>query len=30
MHFAQEWAIQGKGEQQQESIEAKGIPEEYQ
>jgi hypothetical protein len=28
-HFAQDWAIQGKVQQQQESMEAKGIPEEY-
>jgi Reverse transcriptase (RNA-dependent DNA polymerase) len=30
MHFAQEWAIQGKDQQQQESVETKGIPREYQ
>jgi hypothetical protein len=29
MHFAQDWAIQGKKQQQQESVEAKGIPKEY-
>jgi hypothetical protein len=29
MHFAQDWAIQGKDQQQQESVKAKGIPEEY-
>jgi hypothetical protein len=30
MHFAQEWAIQGREQWQQESMEEKGIPEEYQ
>jgi hypothetical protein len=30
MHFAQEWAIQGREQRQQESMETKGIPEEYQ
>jgi hypothetical protein len=30
MHFAQDWAIQGREQWQQESVEAKGIPEEYQ
>jgi RNase H-like domain found in reverse transcriptase/Reverse transcriptase (RNA-dependent DNA polymerase) len=30
MHFAQDWAIQGKDQWQQESVEAKGIPREYQ
>jgi hypothetical protein len=29
-HFAQEWAIQGKDQRQQESMEEKGIPREYQ
>jgi Retroviral aspartyl protease len=29
-HFAQEWAIQGKDQRQQESVEEKGIPREYQ
>jgi hypothetical protein len=29
-HFAQEWAIQGKNQRQQESMEEKGIPREYQ
>jgi hypothetical protein len=29
-HFAQEWAIQGKNQRQQESVEEKGIPREYQ
>jgi hypothetical protein len=29
-HFAQEWAIEGREQQQQESVEMKGIPEEYQ
>jgi hypothetical protein len=30
MHFAQDWAIKGREQQQQESVEAKGIPAEYQ
>jgi hypothetical protein len=30
MHFAQEWAIQGRDQRQQESVEEKGIPMEYQ
>jgi hypothetical protein len=30
MHFTQEWAIKGRDQQQQESVEVKGIPEEYQ
>jgi Retroviral aspartyl protease len=30
MHFAQEWAIQGKDQWQQGSVETQGIPEEYQ
>jgi hypothetical protein len=30
MHFTQEWAIKGKEQQQQESVETKGILEEYQ
>jgi Reverse transcriptase (RNA-dependent DNA polymerase) len=29
-HFAQEWAIESREQQQQESMEMKGIPEEYQ
>jgi hypothetical protein len=29
-HFAQEWAIEGREQRQQESVETKGIPEEYQ
>jgi hypothetical protein len=29
-HFAQEWAIQGKDQRQQESVKEKGIPREYQ
>jgi hypothetical protein len=29
-HFAQDWAIQGREQWQQESVKAKGIPEEYQ
>jgi hypothetical protein len=29
-NFAQEWAIQGWAQRQQESVEEKGIPEEYQ
>jgi hypothetical protein len=29
-HFAQEWAIEGREQWQQESVETKGIPEEYQ
>jgi Reverse transcriptase (RNA-dependent DNA polymerase) len=29
MHFAQEWAIEGRDQRQQESVEVKGIPEEY-
>jgi hypothetical protein len=29
-HFAQEWAIKGKEQRQQDSVETKGIPEEYQ
>jgi hypothetical protein len=28
-HFAQDWAIQGREQWQQESMEAKGIPKEY-
>jgi hypothetical protein len=28
MHFAQEWAIEGREQRQQESVETKGIPEE--
>jgi hypothetical protein len=28
-HFAQEWAIEGRDQWQQESVEVKGIPEEY-
>jgi hypothetical protein len=30
MHFAQEWAIQGKEQRQQGSVEVQGIPKEYQ
>jgi Reverse transcriptase (RNA-dependent DNA polymerase) len=30
MHFAQEWAIEGREQWQQESVEMKGIPKEYQ
>jgi hypothetical protein len=30
MHFAQEWAIKGREQRQQESVEEKGIPREYQ
>jgi hypothetical protein len=30
MNFTQEWVIQGKDQRQQESVEAKGIPKEYQ
>jgi hypothetical protein len=29
-YFAQEWAIEGKEQRQQESVETKGILEEYQ
>jgi hypothetical protein len=29
-HFAQEWAIKGRDQRQQESVEEKGIPTEYQ
>jgi hypothetical protein len=29
-HFAQEWAIQGREQRQQESMETRGIPSEYQ
>jgi Reverse transcriptase (RNA-dependent DNA polymerase) len=29
-HFAQEWAIQGRDQRQQESVAEKGIPREYQ
>jgi Reverse transcriptase (RNA-dependent DNA polymerase) len=29
-HFTQEWAIEGREQWQQESVEAKGIPKEYQ
>jgi hypothetical protein len=29
-HFAQEWAIQSRNQQQQDSVEEKGIPKEYQ
>jgi hypothetical protein len=29
-HFAQDWAIQGREQWQQESVEARGIPDEYQ
>jgi hypothetical protein len=29
MHFAQEWAIEGRDQWRQESVEVKGIPEEY-
>jgi hypothetical protein len=29
-YFAQEWAIKGRDQRQQESVEVKGIPEEYQ
>jgi hypothetical protein len=29
-HFAQEWAIEEREQWQQESVETKGIPEEYQ
>jgi Retroviral aspartyl protease len=29
-HFAQEWAIESREQQQQESVKMKGIPEEYQ
>jgi hypothetical protein len=28
-HFAQDWAIQGREQQQQESVETKGIPDKY-
>jgi hypothetical protein len=28
-HFAQDWAIQGREQWQQESVEARGIPDEY-
>jgi hypothetical protein len=30
MHFTQEWVIQGRDQQQQESVEVQGIPKEYQ
>jgi hypothetical protein len=30
MHFTQDWAIQGKEQQQQGSVEVRGIPDEYQ
>jgi hypothetical protein len=30
MHFAQDWAIEGREQQQQESMEAREIPKEYQ
>jgi hypothetical protein len=30
MHFAQDWAIEGREQRQQESVETKGIPTEYQ
>jgi Reverse transcriptase (RNA-dependent DNA polymerase) len=30
MHFAQDWAIKGREQRQQESVEARGIPKEYQ
>jgi Reverse transcriptase (RNA-dependent DNA polymerase) len=30
MHFTQDWAIQGREQWQQESVEAKGIPDKYQ
>jgi hypothetical protein len=29
-HFTQDWAIQGREQQQQESMDARGIPDEYQ
>jgi hypothetical protein len=29
MHFTQDWVIQGRDQWQQESVKAKGIPEEY-
>jgi hypothetical protein len=29
-HFTQDWVIQGREQWQQESVEAKGIPKEYQ
>jgi hypothetical protein len=30
MHFAQDWAIKGREQRQQESVKMKGIPKEYQ
>jgi hypothetical protein len=29
-HFAQDWAIEGREQRQQESVEVRGIPKEYQ